>query len=291
MKRALALSAGLALSLVFLLALAALAEVKVRDRGTFEHTWYFQFGKGRLIDIQTGTTEYNIALQTFKEDLNVPPEKTRYRIGLFRDEVDRGWYGYRFINLFLDGKSILDHPPKVTAVKGGKQKGLVAVTWDTDDAVVTMEFSCLENGDCVFLEIKLEPKRELKKIRTYLVCYPGDYAQDKPESRERWISTAKRDIRYQAEKIILDKKEEPWVFYYDKKIDPAKTGKKHHASCALLYAPEEPDKVEIQVSNYSVQTNLYYPPKTRSIHCVLWKFPGEANAKALEYMRKLKVEK
>lgn len=289
MRKAWVLAVGISLLAVCFFAGPVLAEVTVKDSGVFENTWYFQYGKGRMLRLKTGITEYAVAMHVLKDDLNAAPDQTRCKIGLFRDEVDRGWYGWGFINLFLNGNSIYDFPAKVITAESGPEKGVVAIQWDTAEALVTMEFSCVENGDNIFLEIKLEPKKPLTSIKSNLLCYPGDYESANPQNRERWIATAKRELRYRAEKVALSPEEEPWVFYYDKKIDPGTTGKKHHASCALLYAPKEPQSATVIVSAYSVETIFNYPSQTTAIHYVLWKFPGQANAKALEFMKNLSV--
>lgn len=265
------------------------AEVVVIDRGTYENNRDFQFGKGRRIDVKTGTTEYSLLLQTFKEDVLLPPGNVRYRIGLLTNESDRGWYGHGFVDLFLNGNSIYDSPAQVTSIKGG-EKGIVDIEWDTHEARVVMEFSCQGNGDNLFLEMRLQPKRALTSIKAELLCYPGDYAKE--GERDRWISTPKRDVqalRGREFDVTLDK-DEAWVFYYDTIWDPAKTGSDYYSSCALLYPPREPEKVVVNLGDYSIYTNLHYPPSTKSIHLILWKFPGRANAKALEYMKKLRWE-
>jgi len=281
---------SLAAMLLSLATTAARSAVIVEDKGVFENNWYFRFGKGRLIELRTGATSYSVALHVWKEDLAAPAGKTRYLVGLYRDDVDRGWYGWGFLDLFVDGESVLNYPAMVTAAEGGPERGVVAVAWDAPKAKIVMEFSCVENGDNVMLEIRLEPREALESIRAHLLCYPGDYLSDRPAGRDRWIATAVREVQHQGPRVELDPAKEPWVFYFDKKIDPALTGKKHHASCALLYDPQEPEKVEVTVGTYSIETDLYYPSDTRSIHYVLWKFPGRANAEALAYMRSLLVE-
>ncbi|MBI3920589.1 MAG: hypothetical protein HY318_04140 [Armatimonadetes bacterium] len=280
------------LLLTVILSLAGLAHagVVVKDRGTYENHRDFQFGKGRRIDLRTGTTEYSLLLQTFKEDLLLPPGKERCRIGLLTNETDRGWYGYGFVDLLLNGNPVHDCPAQVTSIKGG-EKGIVDIEWDTREAKVVMEFSCQENADNLFLEVRLHPKRALRSVKAQLLCYPGDYAKE--GERDRWISTAKRDVQAPHGKefdVPLDK-DEAWVFYYDRIWDPAKTGSEYHSSCALLYPPREPEEVVVNHGDYSIHTRLHYPASTKSIHLILWKFPGRANAQALEYMKKLRWEK
>ena len=272
---------------VWLGVVSCVSGVTVNISPVHENAWQFLSGKGRSIDIDSGLMEYRLLLQMDDKDAELPPHEMPYRIGLLTDDAcARGWYYGGFVDIFIDGASVLDHAPDIREARAGDGRQGAVFKWVTPAAEVTMELTCREDGDDLFLGVGLSPRRPLESLRTEFLCFPGDFAPDK--ERDRWITTDLRDVRHRSEPVELDTNTEPWVFYYDKIWDPE--GKKALGTCGLLYPPGEPETAAVEVSDYSVHTRFTYDPaQTRSIHYVLWEFPGESNASALGKMQSLRV--
>ena len=245
--------------------------------------WY------RLIMIKTNNVDYGF--QFLSKEEPEPEGTTLIGIGV-RYPTKRGWYENGFVNIYLGEESIFGHTAKIDL---NLVKGIIEVCWDVEGESIKMLFTAEDNSDNFSLEIKNELKIKNIPIRVEFCCYPGDYKKKEPDKRDRWIATAKRQISHgegptSKRTVTLDPEEEYWIFYYDKKLDPIKLGK-WSATCGLLYSPDEPEKVEVEIWNYPIKTRFYYPARVKSMHYVLWEFAGISNSQAMEYMKKLEIGK
>lgn len=208
-----------------------------------------------------------------------------------------GWYGNGFIDILINTFSLRNWKPEISSELKGDTADAVFF-WDTSEAKIKMTFFVQSGDDKLFLKVTIEPKKEIKTIETALLCYPSGWGsfdcvkENYPElmdKRDRWVSTYKRDIQHSEKKVTLEK-DEFWVLYYDKIWDKATKEKCCFGPCALLFPPDEPEKVELNIYNYDIRTYLYYPSDIRELNYLFWQSMNIPNEEALEIMKNFKLK-
>ena len=211
--------------------------------------------------------------------------------------VSAGWHPGGSIDILVNGVTLGNYKPEITSESKGEEAEAI-YTWDTSEARIKMTFTAKNGDDKFFLKVDIEPKKEISSIKTSFLCYPSSYGkftcvkQNYPElmnKRDRWISTPRREIQH-TRKVILEK-EEFWILYYDKIWDKAKREKCCAGPCALLFLPNEPEEIVVDLGNYAVRTYFTYSPITREMNYIIWPSMGISNEEALKKMKELKLEK
>jgi len=193
----------------------------------------------------------------------------------------QNWYGQGFFNVLLDGEGIQDYQADTRILRMSGSDGIVEAHWPAAKADVFVRFMLREGDDKLLMEVELKPKTELKQIQLNLLCYPCFFYGDK----DRWISTAVRDVQHENE-VRLDPAKEYWVLYYDK-LSGDKRTKRSVGPCAMMYLPEEAKSVRVTVGAYPIYTYIEYPPETRKFHLALWDFAKwKSNEENLKYLKK-----
>ena len=206
------------------------------------------------------------------------------------------WYANGFIDIRVNGKSLARIIGDIKVVEQG-QRGVVDIVWEPKWSKIKARFVILPGDDKIYTEITISPEVDVESLDITLVCFPGHYGSRKPEGRDRWISTSKRSIQFadDTKSILLNPKEEPYIFYSD-------TQKNFLGTCAVMYIPEEIKKAEVK-GPWMPRTWLTISPKVRKIHLILWNFPDvykkpeeaynylkENGGELLEKLRKFKFE-
>jgi len=254
------------------------------------NTSYFQ----REVTFDTGKRKITLIYRTSNDPSLLKPGQKYHSgdIGMWTVGLHSGWYGNGFIDILVNGLSLLrDYKPEITSESKGEE-AKASYTWDTPEAKIRMTFTAKSGDDKIFLRVNIEPKKGINSIETRLLCFPSSFggrggSGPKIEPIDRWISTYKRDIQH-TQKVTLQP-DEFWILYYDKIWDRAKK-EKCGGPCALLFPPNEPEKVTIDVKSYDIVTCLTYPPTTREMHYLFWPGMGISNEEALKRMKELKLK-
>ncbi len=173
------------------------------------------------------------------------------------------WYTHSFMGVTINRKRLNRVLVKEVKVIDNK----VELIWQPSWSFIKATFIALPGEDCLYLEITIDPKEEVKSLSIHFACSPGHYGIYTKKKIDRWISTSKRSIQHDPEKIaILDPQTEPWIFYFDTQNNRRGTG-------ALFYLPEEVKEVKVNMPGSTIITSISYPPSTRKMHFIIYNFP------------------
>jgi len=204
---------------------------------------------------------------------------------------DANWYGNGFLHIGIDGKKSSESDGVLSVVKRGPKVGLVNVTWQSPGGPVTALFELRDRDDKLLVTLKL-PDAKSRSIQ--LQCYPSSFAggyRPGKDTRKRHTVTANREVvlgNRNNEDIMLTR-EEPWALFADDHFDFAL--KRGIGPCAALYYPHETKSAKARTSNYASYLILQPLEDVKEVHLVLWDFEGISNAKAIEYMKALELER
>ena len=247
-------------------------------------------GVTREIDINPGPILYQLLI-------SLTPEKDGARsvrsVGLRGGRAGsghaskRGW-GTGFLEVTLGDVSLCTFPCRIEV--SSEEARLV---FETPKGEAVLRFLAERQREWVCCEVKGPPAGTPIGVR--FTAHPGDFLKTVGAGKtERWFATATRQVR-QSEKgdpktaamVALDAEREPWVYFYDAKINPVSNAAR--ANCALLYHPGEVAAAEVVALSSVVQTTLRGKPGIQSLHVLLWDFPGEDTEQCLSYMKSLSV--
>ncbi|MEN6404124.1 MAG: hypothetical protein ABFD94_19440 [Armatimonadia bacterium] len=199
--------------------------------------------------------------------------------------TDANWYGGGFFDLKLNGKSIGPTLVKVFTGRAVSDRGYVDYVFDDPQAVVRLRFVALAGKDCLYAQLLLEPKVEVKQASVSLRCYPSGFVS-RSNGSERHVLTPVRDLRAGAGGA-LDVSTEYWLNYYDAVYDqgairPAATGL---GGCSALWVPSQISEGAVSVGDYAVETTLQLKPVLRDFRFIFFDHAGTPNAAAQAALR------
>jgi hypothetical protein len=192
---------------------------------------------------------------------------------------DCNWYGGGFFDLQLNGKSIGPVPIHSLTGRSSGNRGIADFVFDHPLALIRVRFVALAGGDCLFTQVLIEPKQEIAAVRVATRCYPSGYISD---SGARRVRTPTRDLA-QGERAELDLDSEFWTLYYDRVVDAgsvASNGANGVGPCAMLWLPEQTEKVAFTVGGYGTETLLALKPDRREFRFVFIDYHGTRNTAA-----------
>ncbi len=192
------------------------------------------------------------------------------------------WYAGGFFDLRINGQSI--GPTLIHSLTGraSGNRGTVDFVFDTPRAVVRVRFVAKAGGDCLFAQVLLEPKVEIKSLRLVTRCYPSGFISN----ADRHVLTTTRDLA-QGERAELDVGSEYWTLYYDSIFDagyvaPARSGV---GSCAMLWVPGQTEKAGFTVERYGISTGFDLKPDLRDLRFAFFDYAGTKNEAAKADLR------
>lgn len=251
--------------------------------GAPAHTVGLQ-GLGQTIALDTGkvtyAVRYVVALDPKDPKAAIPGEGY---IGMTQPS-DCNWYGGGFFDLQLNGQSIGTTLIHSLTGRSSPGRGGADFVFDHPLAVIRVRFVALAGGDCLYAQVLLEPKQAITAVRVSTRCYPSGYISD---SGARRVQTPARDVA-QGERAELDLGSEWWTLYYDRTFDAgyiAPNGLSGVGPCAMLWLPEQTQKVTFTVGGYGIETNLDCAPAQRDLRFVFIDYTGTRNAAALADLR------
>lgn len=245
--------------------------------GVPAHTVGLQ-GHRQAITLDTGKQvfglRYVVALDPKTPQAAIPGEGY---IGMHQP-VDCNWYGGGFFDFQLNGQSIGTTFIHSLTGRGSSERGTVDFVFDTSLAVVRVRFVAKVGGDCLYTQVLLEPRQEIKSVHVVTVCYPSGYITN----GSRHVRTASRDFA-QGDSAVLDLEKEWWTFYCDEMYDAGyigPTGLNGVGPCAMLWLPGQTEKVGFAVGGYGTATVLDLKPALRDFRFVFFDYAGKKNGAA-----------
>ena len=249
--------------------------------GAPAHTIGLQ-GHRQLITLDTGAQVYGLRYVIARDPKNpqaaIPGEGY---IGM-PQPVDCNWYGGGFFDVQLNGRSIGTTLIHSLTGRSSAGRGTADFVFDTALSVVRVRFVALSGGDCLYAQVLLEPKVEIKSVRLSVRCYPSGFVSD----AERHVLTPTRDLA-QGERAELDIADEWWTLYYDRIYDAGYISPTHRGvgPCAMLWLPGQTDKAGFTVGSYGIETALTLKPVLRDFRFVFFDYAGKKNEAAKADLR------
>jgi hypothetical protein len=196
--------------------------------------------------------------------------------------VDCNWYGGGFFDVQLNGQSIGTTLIHSLTGRSSGARGTADFVFDTSQAVVRVRFVAQAGGDCLYAQVLLEPKVEIKSVRVSVRCYPSAFVSD----ADRHVLTPARDLA-QGERAELDVANEWWTLYYDRIYDAGTISPTHSGvgPCAMLWVPSQTEKAGFTVGSYGIETVLTFKPVLRDFRFVFFDYAGKKNEAAKTDLR------
>jgi hypothetical protein len=192
--------------------------------------------------------------------------------------ADCNWYGGGFFDLRLNGQSMGTTLIHSLSGRSSGDRGTADFVFDTSQAVVRVRFVAQAGGDCLYAQVLLEPKVEIKSVQVVVRCYPSAFVSD----ADRHVLTSARDFG-QGDRADLDVAAEWWTLYYDRVFDAGYIGPAGHRGagpCAMLWVPGQTDKAGFTVGGYGIETVLDLKPLLRDFRFVFFDYAGKKNEAA-----------
>ncbi|NUQ00278.1 MAG: hypothetical protein HUU35_10530 [Armatimonadetes bacterium] len=192
--------------------------------------------------------------------------------------VSEGWYQGGFIVTTLNGQRLDSVPLSSFSPAETGSRALVDLVWHHPSADLRYRFGGLAGGDCLLLQIDVEPKTAVKSFEVRLVAYPSFFTGwHKRAGARRTLTPGGLTEEGQTKEFASA---EGWyALLYDEVFDPARgegTG-----ACAVTVLPDGLEKVRIEPRSYPSYVTLVARPEARRLKLAFWKFNKEPNAAIL----------
>ncbi len=249
--------------------------------GAPPHTVGLQ-GHRQVIAMDTGSRvyglRYGVALDPNDPRAAIPGEGY---IGM-SEPVGCNWYAGGFFDVVLNGQSIGKTFIHSLTGRTSAGRGTTDFVFDTSQAVVRVRFVARAGEDCLFAQVQLEPKVEIKSAHIAVRCYPSAFVSH----AGRHVLTAKRDLA-QGEWADLNVAEEWWTLYYDNVYDTGYISAQHTGAgpCAVLWIPTQTEKAGFTVGSYGIETAFTLKPDLCEFRFVFFDYAGKTNEVAKADLR------
>ncbi len=263
----------------------ALSQVLVTDSGIETRT------------IGPGAPPHTIGLQGHRQTIVMDTGKQTFglRYGVARDTKDPlaaipgegyigmpepvgcNWYAGGFFDVQINGRSIGTTLLHSLTGRSSGRRGTTDFVFDAPQAVVRVRFVAQAGGDCLYAQVLLEPKAEVKSVRVATRCYPSAFVSD----AARHVLTPARDL-VQGARAQLDVENEWWTLYYDSIYDAGHISPTHRGvgPCAMLWLPNQTEKAGFTVGGYGIETIFTLKPGLRDLRFLFLDYAGSKNASA-----------
>ncbi|HEY3396118.1 MAG TPA: glutamine amidotransferase [Armatimonadota bacterium] len=243
--------------------------------------------QGNRLFRQTGLTR-DYALALHEEQTKQPDgtwQNTYSSVGM-PQPIQGNWYHGGFFSITGNNLNLTATEPTVETIETGAQ-GVLDFTWEHALAKVRVRFVLQSGSDHLLMEVRWEPKPDLKTLAISLSCYPEGFRVSEPDrlagvKLDRHMLTADRDVE-QVQTVDLNLATEWWQYYQDNTLEKSPTY--GLGGAALVVLPEELDKVTAQITDYPVVINLNPQVARGRCRLALWDFNGTANSAALKTLK------
>ena len=210
-----------------------------------------------LVTLATGETTYQLQYDcvTDEQGRRLPMGQTLSELGMSLPSP-ANWYQGGFLDVLVDGLGLAQTPATIEDLKLPAGQAGVRVRWGKS---VTLDLRVYAFDPTLYAVLQVP---ETKKAELELLCYPNSFAIP----RDRWLTTAKRDLQHRDNlREALVAGERDWVLYSDRSADLVQAPK--NGPCALVLLPEQWSEVTLAmgeperpdwpaVQNYGVITRL-----------------------------------
>jgi hypothetical protein len=192
------------------------------------------------------------------------------------------WYQSGMLNILINGERFNLLPENHETIK--LEEGVIGkavFSWENEVTKLYLNFYLYALDDKLFMDILLEPKKEIKSIELRFTNYTAGFIYD----RKHLIYTGERQIDKKGwNKINLPA--ERWLLLTDDNMDFANNNKSQGPS-AIAYIPDNFTEAQIYLGGYSCGLNFKCKPEARRFIFALWEFPGKGNKETAGNIKEL----
>jgi len=228
-----------------------------------------------------------IAVNDPKANLGPDPRRIAapYLPGLgFNKPKAHMWYYNGYMEVFFDDVNATEFAvSRIEKVEQPDGRGRVDVTWDTPYGEVELAFAMLPNHSGVFQQLTARPYSPVRQLKVRFRSYPkgfdrgGRLLKEIDEQNNAWVllGDAARDRAFgqgmgPGALLVLP---EQWA------------GLDYHPNRPTLTAMIDADATPLTDEQAFPPGESPKPTREIRLHWVLWMFPEDSNANALDYMR------
>lgn len=200
--------------------------------------------------------------------------------------TEANWYHSGFCALSANGREVQDRDPQAEVADTGQQ-GMLDFSWDHPLVFARVRIVAEPGSDRLLLELRWQPKPELKALHTTFSCYPQGYRPSEPDrlagkKLDRHMVTAEREVQ-QVQTVALNLPAEWWQLYQDNTLEKSPTYNPG-GPCALALLPEDADGATVTVGDYAVQTDVELKVAVGRARFALWDFSGKSDLQAKQLL-------
>lgn len=182
------------------------------------------------------------------------------------------WYQSGMLNIIINGErfNLLPANNEKIEIEEG-EIGKVKFSWETETAKVFLNFYLYALDDKLFMEVQIEPKKEINSLDIKFINYTGGFNRE----REHIVYTNERKICEKGWNRI-NIPAENWLLLTDEKMDYGKNEKALGPS-AIAYISEKFSEGKIYLGGYSCEIAFKCKPEEKKFIFCLWEFPDKTN--------------
>lgn len=234
----------------------------------------FRFNNG-------GPQNYGISLTLDQHKQADGTWKTRHSYVGMPIPTEANWYHSGFFSINANGKDIHDRDPIAEVTETGSQ-GVLDFKWDHPLVLMRARLIAEPGSDHLLLELRWEPKPELKTLGVSFSCFPQGYRPSEPDrlagkKLDRHAITTTRDIQ-QVQTAKLNLPEEWWLLYQDNTLEHSPTY--GPGGCGLAMLPDDVEGATVSVTDYPVETKVIFKAASGRARFALWDFLGKRDVVA-----------
>jgi len=228
------------------------------------------------VTLTTGEATYTLQYACLADDQGrrLPMGSPLSEVGMTTPSP-ANWYTGGFFDAIVDGMGLAQLPATVQPLELPAGSAGVRFAWPHPASEVGLELRVFAFDPVLYAVVDL-PAGEARELK--LLCYPNSFEVP----RDRWITTARRDLQhYDNLRETLEPDERDWVLYTDRAADPLVTPST--GPCALVLLPEQWSSIELAMGapvrpdwpvmqNYGVMTTVTSVPGERRLAFALIDF-------------------
>lgn len=200
-------------------------------------------------------------------------------IGLAKP-TSANWYQSGMVSIYINGQRfnfLPEEKEKIEMVEG--EAGKAMFSWENETAKLFINFYLFLLDDKIFMEVKVEPKKEIKDLEIKFINYTGGFNRN----RKHRVYTENRILSKKGwNNINLDN--ERWLLLTDDNMNYGKDEKAQGPS-AIAYLPENFNGAKIFLGGYSCGINFKCKSGPGRFIFTLWEFPAKTNEEVAGKMK------
>ena len=231
--------------------------------------------EGAWVDLKMGekfpTIWINLNSSKFIYELRHDQKYGNGNIGISKP-TQGNWYQSGMLNIIINNERfnfLPENNEKIEIEEG--EIGKVKFSWEDEKTKLFINFFLYTFDDKLFMEISLEPKKEINDLTLKFINYTGGFTYE----RQHIIYTNERKLDKKGwNKINIPS--ENWLLLTDENMDYGKNDKALGPS-AILYIPDNFLETQIFLGGYSCEIDFKCKPSKKRFLFCLWEFPEKGN--------------